>query len=963
MTAAAAIIVATMTIAPPGPGVSTETGRLREDAWPAASGPAAPDTAPGALAFRGVRVFDGDTVLAEATVVVRGDTVAAVGPDVRVPPGARAVHGEGRTLLPGLVDAHAHTFARRQLERAAVFGVTAQLDMATDPAFLREMRREREEGDAADRAHVFGAGYPATAPGGHGTQFGMDVPPLRGPGEAREWVERRAGEGADWIKVIRETGAASDTSLPGLGAETVRRLVTAAHDRGLPVVVHVSTLEAALGAAEAGADGLAHVWRDRPAPDSAVRRLREAGLFVIPTLAVIESVTLGRGGPSLAGDPALRPHLLPYTREHLERTAADGEPDPRAREAREAASASTLRLWRAGVPILAGTDAPNPGVAYGASLHRELELLVRAGLPERAALEAATSAPAEALGLEGRGRIAPGSRADLVLVEGDPTADVTRTRHIAGVWTGGRRVRWTPDPARGAQSLDPGGADAPAPDSAPDSAAVGAAPVAVDGGLPGEAGRRLALALEEDSVTVRRGESTVPRGDTVPSSVLVVGGRTRVRGRVSGHLLGVDADFRLGSGASVGGDVVALGGRLYRSPGADVEGRVAYDPAAEVRAERRGGGWLLRGGAESGGPRLELDGPGGLHAPRLQRVDGWTPGAGGRVRWPSLPGSPDAGLDLGYRAGRERAAGTLRLELRPAEGWRLGAEAGRGTRSGERWIRSDAGNSLGYLLGGEDLRNYHASDRVRLSVSRAAGGARRDRSVPEEAASGWRAGDGLRLRARAGWERVRSLEAIGAARLFGDGPVRPNPPVDEVEAWTAGLSARLRRGDWRRGWEARVGLEGASARVAGDVSYLWLRARGRMRLPDVGPGRLRVQGRARADLAGDLPRHRWSALGGPGTLRAVEPLALRGPRTAWARATWRIPLPDVGRVLGRRPEALLSGSAGAAWGAPADGRPLRSTLSAGVRVSVVEVGLAGEPAPLAGAGAARAYLEVSVPRR
>ena len=92
------------------------------------------------------------------------------------------------------------------------------------------------------------------------------------------------------------------------------------------------------------------------------------------------------------------------------------------------------------MPILAGTDAPNPGTAHGASLHRELELLVHAGLAPTEALAAATSVPASAFHLADRGRVARGLRADLVLVNGDPTRDITATRDIVGVWKGGAPV-------------------------------------------------------------------------------------------------------------------------------------------------------------------------------------------------------------------------------------------------------------------------------------------------------------------------------------------------------------------------------------------------------------------------------------------------------------------------------------------------------------------------------------------
>jgi len=95
------------------------------------------------------------------------------------------------------------------------------------------------------------------------------------------------------------------------------------------------------------------------------------------------------------------------------------------------------RLSDAGVTLLAGTDAPNPGTVFGASLHRELELLVRCGISPAQALAAATAEPARVFGLADRGRVATGQRADLVLVSGDPLTDITATRAIERIWRGG----------------------------------------------------------------------------------------------------------------------------------------------------------------------------------------------------------------------------------------------------------------------------------------------------------------------------------------------------------------------------------------------------------------------------------------------------------------------------------------------------------------------------------------------
>jgi hypothetical protein len=156
----------------------------------------------------------------------------------------------------------------------------------------------------------------------------------------------------------------------------------------------------------------------------------------VPTLSVIAAFAGDGRGAALAADPHLAPWLSRAERTGLGR--APLLPDVRARLA--TALAATRALHAAGVPILAGTDAPNPGTAHGVSLHGELALLVAAGLSPAEALAAATAVPARHFGLEDRGRIAPGRRADLLLVAGDPTTDVTATRAVAGVWKGGVAV-------------------------------------------------------------------------------------------------------------------------------------------------------------------------------------------------------------------------------------------------------------------------------------------------------------------------------------------------------------------------------------------------------------------------------------------------------------------------------------------------------------------------------------------
>jgi hypothetical protein len=288
------------------------------------------------------------------------------------------------------------------------------------------------------RADLFSAGTLVTAPGGHGTQFGIRIPTLAVPESAQAFVDAHIAEGSDYIKILYDDGRAYGMGIPTLDARTLRAAIEAAHRRGRLAVVHIGTLEDARTALEAGADGLVHLFLDRPPDAEFIQLAARRGAFVVPTLSVLGALGRTGAGAALAEDARLAPYLTPMAAAGLRQSfpSRPGAPRLEYAHARE-----TVRLLHAaGVPILAGTDAPNPGTAHGASIHGELALLVEAGLSPVEALAAATSVPAREFRLEDRGRIAPGLRADLVLVDGDPTRDITATRNTVGVWKGGVRV-------------------------------------------------------------------------------------------------------------------------------------------------------------------------------------------------------------------------------------------------------------------------------------------------------------------------------------------------------------------------------------------------------------------------------------------------------------------------------------------------------------------------------------------
>ena len=384
-----------------------------------------------------VRVFDGEECLPASTVVLGEGKIIGLGTKIQVPPGADVIDGTGMMLLPGLFDAHVHVWHADNLKQSLVFGVTTVVDMFMDVKTMTALKKlQATKGRAGDLAYLISPGILATSPGGHGTQYGLPIPTLSKPEDAGPWVADRVKEGSDFIKIIWDDGSAYGMTRPTLDSATVAAVIAAAHKQGRQAIIHAATQAQCREALEAGVDGLAHLFFDNAYDPEFGRLAARKGAFVIPTLAGLENFGAGSAAASLTADPALSPFLTPDDHQMLAMTFPFT-----VQEGAYAAEERAIRqLADAGVPILAGTDAPNPGTTFGASLHRELELLVKAGLPPLEALRSATSIPAETFGLSDRGRIREGITADCVLVEGDPTRDIKDTRRIVAVWRAGVKV-------------------------------------------------------------------------------------------------------------------------------------------------------------------------------------------------------------------------------------------------------------------------------------------------------------------------------------------------------------------------------------------------------------------------------------------------------------------------------------------------------------------------------------------
>lgn len=341
--------------------------------------------------------------------------------------GLEVFDGQGLTVLAGLIDSHTHSHGSA-LSDGVRFGVTAHLDMFSDSSILGQAKLDRVDVNSHSKTDLYSAGMMATSPGGHGTQYGVHIETIETVDQVPAWVEARQAEGSDFLKLVYMPEQDWVTSLD---RDVARTIIEEGHARGLKVVAHINTHTEARHMIEDGIDGLVHIFGNKVADDDLVKLAKEKEIFIIPTLSVIASVANEKVGHNF--DEAL---FSPMQKQTLNAGFGVEIPGFNLGYALE----SVKLFYEAGVPILAGSDAPNPGTAHGVSLHQEMELLVRAGLSEAGALAAATTIPAALFELEGRGELQLGSRADFVLIDGNPYEEISATQNISSVFKNGKIV-------------------------------------------------------------------------------------------------------------------------------------------------------------------------------------------------------------------------------------------------------------------------------------------------------------------------------------------------------------------------------------------------------------------------------------------------------------------------------------------------------------------------------------------
>lgn len=431
--------------------------------------------------LRDVRVIDGNggPPIEHADILITGSKITAVNahPDApstthpadKLPPNTTILKLTGRTVLPGLISNHSHlgvvkgttasgnniTRANilRQLRQYTAYGVTTVTSLGLNLKPFYDLQPQAHSG-ATRTADMFGAdrgfGAPNGAPPASAGILDTQVYRPSAPEEARSQVRETAQRHPDLLKIWVDD---KHGTVPAkMNPEVYKAVIDEAHTNGLRVAAHVYYLDDAKQLVGDGVDILAHGVRDQAVDSDFIKSIKGRGAWYVPTLGVDESFYIYAEHPEWLQQPFFRRSLQPSLAAQFNDSAwrARVLADTKAVAAQKQALATNMKnvraLFDAGVNIGFGTDSgATPLRIAGFAEHRELKLLTDAGLTPVQAIQTATRNAAALLHLDDRGVIAPGKLADLLVVEGDPSKDISAVDNIESVWRRGRKVsdaRW-----------------------------------------------------------------------------------------------------------------------------------------------------------------------------------------------------------------------------------------------------------------------------------------------------------------------------------------------------------------------------------------------------------------------------------------------------------------------------------------------------------------------------------------
>ena len=392
----------------------------------------------GAQAWVGARIIDGTgkPAIENATLVIRNGRIEAVGKHVKVPAGAERIDATGKTIIPGLINAHGHVNRQDQLGLYLRDGITTVLSLGGDKEFaLREYCQKATPG-TVPRLYVAGPIQDSTAIPG--------AVAVTTPEEARKSVDELIQHKPDIIKVRVDDFRGAR---PKMSPEVYGAVIDEAHKHGYRTAAHIVMLDDAKGVLRAGVDYIAHSVRDRDVDAEFIRLMKKRHVSYSPTLTRELAVFMYTEKPAFFSDPFFLKEADPAEMAQMEDPKRENamRTDPAAlwyKEHMAVAMRNLKILSDAGINIAMGTDSGGgPGRFQGYFEHLELEYETKAGLTPMQALISATSGAAKTINISKEvGTLQKGKLADFVVLTANPLDDIRNTRTIDSVWIGGVRV-------------------------------------------------------------------------------------------------------------------------------------------------------------------------------------------------------------------------------------------------------------------------------------------------------------------------------------------------------------------------------------------------------------------------------------------------------------------------------------------------------------------------------------------
>ena len=366
------------------------------------------------LVISNVGLFDGEIDRGIVNVAVSADTIATI--TTQALSGDSIIDGTGKYIIPGMVNAHVHASSPEELKASYSYGILANLNMHTGFE-QRELQWKKMSMDSPGFPLFYGAGYAATVPNGHPTQFSPNMETITDSISVQKWVDNRIANGADYIKIIRENHPWMQfPAQPTLSYDLIRQIIVYSHGKGYMVVVHATQAKDFVEIAKFKPDGFVHMWDFKANSDLSendYQTIANSGVFIIPT-----------AGFSLK---ASEQNLLPAMKEWIAENMLSLD------ERRDV----VRKLHEHGIVIVAGTDAQVDQMNFGDDYYYELEIYKQAGLTNEEILRTATGNPAKAFDIP-IGLIKEGSKANMVLLAGDPLKNLENLKRVEQVWKKGK---------------------------------------------------------------------------------------------------------------------------------------------------------------------------------------------------------------------------------------------------------------------------------------------------------------------------------------------------------------------------------------------------------------------------------------------------------------------------------------------------------------------------------------------